>query len=76
MACRRRQRRNGHHDVRRRLSGRPQSRHPHHGLATLGLPWLLGAYEYGGTLDQLMHGWLGDIRIVERALAVSDFMNA
>lgn len=27
-------------------------------------------------LDQLMHGRLGDIRIVERALAVSDFMNA
>lgn len=46
------------------------------GLATLGLPWLLGGYEYGGTLDQLMHGWLGDIRIVERALPVRDFMNA
>ncbi|MGP8304301.1 LamG-like jellyroll fold domain-containing protein [Streptomyces inhibens] len=46
------------------------------GLATLGLPWLLGAYEYGGTLDQLMHGWLGDIRIAERALPVSEFMNA
>ncbi|MET7621704.1 LamG-like jellyroll fold domain-containing protein [Streptomyces sp. NPDC005408] len=46
------------------------------GLATLGLPWLLGAYEYGGTLDQLMHGWLGDIRIAERALPVRDFMNA
>ncbi|WP_328682844.1 hypothetical protein OG905_07490 [Streptomyces sp. NBC_00322] len=44
--------------------------------ATVGLPWLLGAYEYGGTLDQLMHGWLGDIRIVERALPVRDFMNA
>lgn len=46
------------------------------GLATLGLPWLLGAYEYGGSLDQLMHGWLGDIRIVERALRVKDFMIA
>ncbi|MFF3458304.1 LamG-like jellyroll fold domain-containing protein [Streptomyces sp. NPDC002730] len=46
------------------------------GIAALGLPWLLGAYEYGGTLDQLMHGWLGDIRIVERALPVRDFMNA
>lgn len=46
------------------------------GLAALGLPWLLGAYAYGGPLDQLMHGRLGDIRIVERALAVSDFMNA
>lgn len=46
------------------------------GIAALGLPWLLGAYEYGGTLDQLMHGWLGDIRIIERALPVRDFMNA
>lgn len=46
------------------------------GLATLGLPWLLGAYEYGGKLDQLLHGRLGDIRIVERALPVRDFMNA
>ncbi|MCZ4096699.1 LamG-like jellyroll fold domain-containing protein [Streptomyces sp. H39-C1] len=46
------------------------------GLATLGLPWLLGAYEYGGVLDQLMHGWIGDIRITERALPVRDFMNS
>ncbi|MEU3462899.1 LamG-like jellyroll fold domain-containing protein [Streptomyces sp. NPDC006733] len=46
------------------------------GLATLGLPWMLGAYEYAGALDQLMHGWIGDVRITERALRVADFMNA
>ncbi|MFV5993725.1 LamG-like jellyroll fold domain-containing protein [Streptomyces sp. NPDC056231] len=46
------------------------------GLATAGLPWLLGAYEYGGALDQLMHGWIGDVRIVERALRVKEFMIA
>ncbi|MFC4607033.1 LamG-like jellyroll fold domain-containing protein [Streptomyces maoxianensis] len=46
------------------------------GLATIGLPWLVGGYEYGGTLDQLLHGWLGDVRIVERALPVRDFMIA
>lgn len=61
------------------VDGCPVARNPATrttGLATLGLPWLLGGYEYGGTLDQLMHGWLGDIRIVERALPVGDFMNA
>ncbi|MEV6075695.1 LamG-like jellyroll fold domain-containing protein [Streptomyces sp. NPDC052069] len=46
------------------------------GLATAGLPWLLGGYEYGGKLDQLMHGWIGDVRIVERALRTKDFMIA
>ncbi|MEU9332594.1 LamG-like jellyroll fold domain-containing protein [Streptomyces sp. NPDC048290] len=45
------------------------------GLATLGLPWLLGGYEYGGRIDQIHHGWLGDVRVVDRALPVSQFMN-
>ncbi|MET9667658.1 LamG-like jellyroll fold domain-containing protein [Streptomyces sp. NPDC006475] len=61
------------------VDGCPVARNPAtrtHGLATLGLPWLLGGYEYGGTLDQLLRGWLGDIRIVERALPVRHFMNA
>lgn len=46
------------------------------GLATAGLPWLVGAYEYGGGLDQLLRGRLGDVRIVERALPVKSFMIA
>ncbi|WP_066949304.1 LamG-like jellyroll fold domain-containing protein [Streptomyces lushanensis] len=61
------------------VDGCPVARNPATrttGLATLGLPWLLGGYEYGGTLDQLFHGWLGDIRVVERPLPVRDFMNA
>ncbi|WP_180686517.1 LamG-like jellyroll fold domain-containing protein [Streptomyces gossypiisoli] len=45
------------------------------GLTSLGLPWLLGGYEYGGRIDQIHNGWLGDVRIVERALPVSQFMN-
>ncbi|MFD7433702.1 LamG-like jellyroll fold domain-containing protein [Streptomyces sp. NPDC059861] len=45
------------------------------GLTSLGLPWLLGGYEYGGRIDQIHHGWLGDVRIVDRALPVPQFMN-
>ncbi|MEW2048004.1 LamG-like jellyroll fold domain-containing protein [Streptomyces sp. NPDC005476] len=44
------------------------------GVASVGLPWLLGGYEYGGQIDQIFHGRLGDVRIVERALPVTSFM--
>jgi hypothetical protein len=46
------------------------------GLTTLGLPWLLGGHEYGGTVDQVFHGWIGDVRIVDRPLPVERFMTA
>ncbi|MFE6554408.1 hypothetical protein ACFVHS_39375 [Streptomyces sp. NPDC057746] len=36
---------------------------------------LLGGYEYAGRIDQIHHRWLGDVRIVDRALPVSQFMN-
>ncbi|WP_416977366.1 LamG-like jellyroll fold domain-containing protein [Streptomyces sp. T028] len=45
------------------------------GITSVGLPWLLGGYEYGGRIDQILHGRLGDVRIVARALPVSSFMN-
>ena len=45
------------------------------GLASVGLPWLLGGYEYAGRIDQILHGRLGDVRIVQRALPVTSFMN-
>lgn len=45
------------------------------GIATVGLPWLLGGYEYAGEIDQILHGRLGDVRIVSRALPVTSFMN-
>ncbi|MDX3451500.1 Tat pathway signal sequence domain protein [Streptomyces sp. ME02-8801-2C] len=45
------------------------------GITSVGLPWLLGGYEYAGKIDQILHGRLGDVRIVERALPVSSFMN-
>ncbi|MBW8740668.1 MAG: metallophosphoesterase [Streptomyces turgidiscabies] len=45
------------------------------GITSVGLPWLLGGYEYAGKIDQILHARLGDVRIVERALPVSAFMN-
>ena len=44
------------------------------GITTLGLPWLLGADFYAGALDQIFHGWIGDVRIVNRALSTDEFM--
>lgn len=46
------------------------------GIATLNLPWLVGGHEYAGTVDQVFHGWLGDLRIVNRPLAPRDFLTA
>ncbi|MGW0610911.1 LamG-like jellyroll fold domain-containing protein [Streptomyces sp. NPDC002788] len=48
---------------------------PSVGITSVGLPWLLGGYEYGGRIDQIFHGRLGDVRIVSRALPVTSFMN-
>ncbi|WP_030936475.1 LamG-like jellyroll fold domain-containing protein [Streptomyces sp. NRRL S-646] len=45
------------------------------GITSVGLPWLLGGYEYAGKIDQILHGRLGDVRIVSRALPVTAFMN-
>ncbi|MGN9757598.1 LamG-like jellyroll fold domain-containing protein [Streptomyces sp. SD31] len=45
------------------------------GITSVGLPWLLGGYEYGGKIDQILYGRLGDVRIVARALPVKSFMN-
>jgi hypothetical protein len=46
------------------------------GITQLALPWALGGYEYGGVINQIFHGWVGDVRIVDRPLPVSEFMNA
>ncbi|MFC8245947.1 LamG-like jellyroll fold domain-containing protein [Streptomyces chartreusis] len=59
------------------VQGCPVARNPHAtviGLTSVGLPWLLGGYEYGGSIDQILYGRLGDVRIVERALPVTSFM--
>jgi hypothetical protein len=44
------------------------------GITQLGLPWALGGYEYGGSINQIFYGFVGDVRIVNRALPVSQFM--
>jgi hypothetical protein len=46
------------------------------GLTQLGLPWALGGYEYSGSINQIFHGNIGDVRIVDRALRVDEFMIA
>ena len=44
------------------------------GITQLALPWALGGYEYGGTINQIFHGFVGDVRIVNRPLPVGEFM--
>jgi hypothetical protein len=44
------------------------------GITQLGLPWALGGYEYSGVINQIFHGYVGDVRIVNRPLPVSEFM--
>jgi len=39
-------------------------------------PTALGGYEYGGSINQIFHGYIGDVRIVNRPLSVDEFMIA
>ncbi|GAA1908774.1 LamG-like jellyroll fold domain-containing protein [Streptantibioticus ferralitis] len=68
----------GHHTT-MYVDGCPVVRNPSTestGITTLGRPWMLGGYEYGGTINQILHGYLGDVRIVNRALPTSKFMRS
>jgi hypothetical protein len=61
------------------VDGCPVVRNPtttNRGLSTIGRSWLLGANLYGGQLDHVFPGSIGDVRIVERALKPSEFMIA
>lgn len=61
------------------VDGCPVVRNPstrNRGLSTIGKPWLLGGYRYGGVLDQVFVGSIGDVRIVGRALEPGEFMIA
>jgi hypothetical protein len=61
------------------VDGNPVVRNPttpNRGLASAGKSWLVGANHYGGQLDHVFPGSIGDVRIVERALKPSEFMNA
>jgi hypothetical protein len=44
------------------------------GISTANDPWLVGAYAYNKVVEKSYHGWLGDFRIVDRALPVDKFM--
>ena len=44
------------------------------GLQTTGEYWLIGANHYARTVEHSFYGWIGDVRIVNRPLAVRDFM--
>ena len=46
------------------------------GLGSTGKPWLLGAIDYASVVEQAFNGLMGDVRIVDHALAPSQFMNA
>ncbi|MEY9964204.1 hypothetical protein ABIA33_002246 [Streptacidiphilus sp. MAP12-16] len=49
---------------------------PSVGITSLDHAWLLGGYEYAGVINQVFHGWIGDVRIVGRALPTREFMLA
>ena len=46
------------------------------GLGSTGKHWMLGATDYGNVVEQTFNGLIGDVRIVDRALPSSKFMNA
>lgn len=61
------------------VDGAPVADNPNRksvGLTSLGLPWLMGAHEYAGTIDVVFHGSVGDTRIVNRPLHHSEFLAA
>ncbi|GAB6898088.1 laminin G domain-containing metallophosphoesterase family protein [Kineosporia succinea] len=59
------------------VDGSPIARNPSQastGIATLGKPFALGGTQSSETFGQGYYGWLGDVRIVSRALRPREFM--
>ena len=46
------------------------------GLGSTGKHWMLGATDYGNVVEQTFNGLIGDVRISDRALPPTKFMNA
>ena len=46
------------------------------GLTSLGLPFMIGGYAWDGSVSQVFHGTIGDVRITGRALEPGEFMIA
>ncbi|MEU8874199.1 LamG-like jellyroll fold domain-containing protein [Streptomyces javensis] len=49
---------------------------PSTGIATLGKPFVIGATQFQEKFGQGFYGWIGDTRIVGRALRPKDFMTS
>ncbi|MFC9429479.1 LamG-like jellyroll fold domain-containing protein [Streptomyces sp. NPDC056987] len=49
---------------------------PSTGIATLGKPFVIGATQFDERFGQGFYGWIGDTRIVTRALTPREFMTA
>ncbi|MGW2825634.1 LamG-like jellyroll fold domain-containing protein [Streptomyces sp. NPDC001443] len=47
---------------------------PATGIETLGKPFVIGGTQFAEAFGQGFYGWIGDTRIVDRALAPADFM--
>ncbi len=43
------------------------------GISTAGLPWMIGGSHYANETNSF-NGWIGDVRIVDRALAFDEFL--
>ncbi|GAA0794538.1 LamG-like jellyroll fold domain-containing protein [Spirilliplanes yamanashiensis] len=59
------------------VDGSPIARNPAQparGIATLGRPFALGGTQFAGRYGQGFHGFLGDVRIVSRALTPREFL--
>ncbi|WP_454860837.1 LamG-like jellyroll fold domain-containing protein [Promicromonospora soli] len=46
------------------------------GISTLGKPFAIGGTQYAGQYEQGFYGWIGDTRIVSRALRPEQFLTA
>ncbi|MFJ4833372.1 LamG-like jellyroll fold domain-containing protein [Streptomyces sp. NPDC088747] len=49
---------------------------PSTGIATLGKPFVIGGTQFDENFGQGFYGWIGDTRIVNRALPVRDFLTS
>jgi len=61
------------------VEGSPIARNPRpaaQGIATTGMPFVIGGTPYANQFDQSFFGQLGDVRIVDHALTVREFMTA
>jgi len=49
---------------------------PSRGIATLGKPFVLGATQFAERFGQGFYGWIGDVRIVSRAVRPTEFLTS